>query len=378
MFFGGVINSSDLNAEEADPITKSVTCYRRNLFGVTGRLSIPRSLRYISTEHGEQIPIVSIEAGLSATESTEGAAVKVISVPFKSNNATEGDEKGDREPQNIPLDLMAGSETTPSLAIFHLNWKRLQFRSSTANNGRRKELQQQFILRISLRGTLSTGQRVTLCEVTKGPIIVRGRSPRNFQQKGPTSGSISGRKPPIQRFSSNGSELTRIKSESDYSFDFNDIGFGAESWNMKSHSHRGAMTALPPDTFRISPNEFFAQSSPDISRYTMLPTPAPLNLSLVEDETRKSTSTQQGRQEKLRRFGSIQRPPSLSFSGLQSNTNDDDSDPWYEYFPLGLDDWQEPVDAVYRPHVVHHITIPSSRDTTKSRSKRYFSDVSPT
>jgi hypothetical protein len=50
----------------------------------------------------------------------------------------------------------------------------------------------------------------------------------------------------------------------------------------------------------------------------------------------------------------------------------------YEYFPLGLDDWMPPVDAVYRPHVVHHITpLPQDpkADAVKSRSKRYFSDA---
>lgn len=377
MFFGGILDPPDINTEETNPTTKSVTCYRRNLFGVTGTLSIPRSLRYVSIEHGEQIPIISIEAALSATESMEGALVKLISVPFKSDNAAETDEKCDKEPPSIPLDLMAGAEMDPSFAAFQLNWKRLQFRSSTANNGRRKELQQHFILRISLRAMLSTGQQVTLCEITKGSVVVRGRSPRNFQQKGPTSSSISGRKPQMQRFSSTG-ELARIKSEADYNFDINDIGFGAEAWKINPNNHKGAMTALPPDTFRINPNEFFAQSSPDMSRYTMQPMPAPLNLSLVEDKTTKPALTREARREKLPRLGNIKQPPSFSFGGLQSNSNDDDSDPLYEYFPLGLDDWQEPVDAVYRPHVVHHITIPSARDATKSRSKRYFSDVSPT
>ena len=32
----------------------------------------------------------------------------------------------------------------------------------------------------------------------------------------------------------------------------------------------------------------------------------------------------------------------------------DSADLLYEYFPLGVDEWMPPVDAVYRPHVVHH------------------------
>ncbi|KAL2162134.1 hypothetical protein VTH06DRAFT_7919 [Thermothelomyces fergusii] len=36
----------------------------------------------------------------------------------------------------------------------------------------------------------------------------------------------------------------------------------------------------------------------------------------------------------------------------------DADDLLYEYFPLSLDDWMPPVDAVYRPHVVHHTIVP--------------------
>jgi hypothetical protein len=46
----------------------------------------------------------------------------------------------------------------------------------------------------------------------------------------------------------------------------------------------------------------------------------------------------------------------------------------YEYFPLGVDDFQVQVDAVYRPHVVHHMSMPEDPKTIAARnmSKRYF------
>jgi hypothetical protein len=81
----------------------------------------------------------------------------------------------------------------------------------------------------------------------------------------------------------------------------------------------------------------------------------------------------------------------------------------YEYFPLSLDDWyvahfyvfllaremssrtgpggegirtltlffcprMPPVDAIYRPHVVHHTIVPPEvqAQQTKSKTKRYF------
>ena len=50
------------------------------------------------------------------------------------------------------------------------------------------------------------------------------------------------------------------------------------------------------------------------------------------------------------------------------------ADMLYEYFPLSLDDWMPPVDAVYRPHVVHHTIVPPEvkAQQTRSKTKRYF------
>lgn len=69
---------------------------------------------------------------------------------------------------------------------------------------------------------------------------------------------------------------------------------------------------------------------------------------------------------------------------LQSHTSSgsgigsDAADLLYEYFPLGLDDWMPPVDAVYRPHVVHHTNLPREAGAAKvggpGRGKRLYSE----
>jgi hypothetical protein len=66
--------------------------------------------------------------------------------------------------------------------------------SATANNGRRKELQQHFVLHLKVVGTLTNGSKVVLTESTTAPIVVRGRSPRNFQARKeiPLLGSSAG------------------------------------------------------------------------------------------------------------------------------------------------------------------------------------------
>lgn len=62
---------------------------------------------------------------------------------------------------------------------------------------------------------------------------------------------------------------------------------------------------------------------------------------------------------------------------LERNPNGsplEDTEMLYEYFPLSLDDWMPPVDAIYRPHVVHHTVVPPEvkAQQTKSKTKRYF------
>ena len=41
----------------------------------------------------------------------------------------------------------------------------------------------------------------------------------------------------------------------------------------------------------------------------------------------------------------------------ESSDTTESFEPLYEYFPLGLDGWMQPVDAVYRPHVAHNTVL---------------------
>ncbi|KAB8067970.1 hypothetical protein BDV29DRAFT_185332 [Aspergillus leporis] len=169
-----------------------LTCYRRNLFHITGLITLPRSLRYIVTEQGDYVPILAQEVIVSATESMEGNPVKIISVPWKTpavnescstmTNISNG-PKLEQEPPPIHLDNMIGHDQDTDFATFPITWKRLQFRVATANNGRRKQLQQYFVIQLKVIATLFTGAKIPICEVESGPVIVRGRSPRSFQSR---------------------------------------------------------------------------------------------------------------------------------------------------------------------------------------------------
>lgn len=403
MFF--LAESPWASAGDALPPPSELTCYRRNLFQITGEITLPRTMRYVLTDHGEQIPILGQELVISATESTEGNHVKMISVPWKTPahpNAAGPEEKAEREPPSIPLDLMNPQDMDHELVTLPFQWKRLQFRIATANNGRRKELQQHFVVRLKMLATLATGGKVQLCEVQSGPIIVRGRSPRNFQTRKdmPLNGTGQLRKTShLQAQPSRAStgDPARKAQEAPTSAPLNPEVQSAppmesllelndpqlnDFYDWKgTQALQGPATAVPPQRSPFEGMNAYPASSPDITRHTNPAPPAPaapINLSLVEEEsprTINSHSTPEKPPAKKTRVPP--RPPSFSINTV--NSPDESADLLYEYFPLGLDDWMPPVDAVYRPHVVHHTKLPTdprnpNTSAKSGKSKRLYSE----
>ena len=399
-------------AGDAQPPPSELTCYRRNLFQITGEITIPRSLRYILTDQGEQIPIMGQELVVSATESTENNPVKIISVPWKTPAnpvLPTAEDKAEREPPAVPIDLMNLQDMDSDFVTMPFQWKRLQFRIATANNGRRKELQQHFLVKLKVVATLATGGKIPICEVQSGAIIVRGRSPRNFQARKdlPLSGGGHARKtshaPP--RSASGESTNKRLHTEAPTSapvkpeaappapqksiIDPNDIPAPMDFFNWKptppDKHQQGSMAGPPPQTTGLDAptGNAYAASHQDIPHAQQPQTSAPINLSLVEEDSPIPHSTPSNIRH---RSGSLAvgvgknlhipvRPPSFSLNTI--NSPDESADLLYEYFPLGMDDWMPPVDAVYRPHVVHHTKLPSDpRDLVAgkaARSRRLYS-----
>ncbi|KAL8731067.1 MAG: hypothetical protein Q9181_004454 [Wetmoreana brouardii] len=389
MFFMAESQDQGLHSPSAPPT--ELTCYRRNLFQITGSITLPRGLRYIMTENGDRIPIIGQELFISATESVEGHPVKLISVPWKtpiSNTSTTPEDKTEKEPASIPLDTMSNQDMDADFATFPIAWKRLQFRIATANNGRRKELQQHFVVRLKVVATLSTGARVSICESRSGAIIVRGRSPRNFQTRKDlpvgTTGSSNRRAipPPIPLSRNSTSESNhQLKQErspdsANTTLDAQEIQTPASfgEWGRKTNTGPGARTtSRQPPSFHSSGRSTSTSS-------TTPPRPKALSLDSPERETASPF-----RSNKAARTSSVPAtiaPTMMNPAFLSSGV--DSADLLYEYFPLGLDDWQPPVDAVYRPHVVHHIAGPTvgtpgaegkhGRPSLGGRSKRYFSE----
>ncbi|CAG8976964.1 hypothetical protein HYALB_00010946 [Hymenoscyphus albidus] len=199
----GMFFLSELATPSNEPhlVQPELTCYRRNLFQISGNVTTPRGPLFLITDRGERVPINALEVTISATESVDGHVVKLIVIPWKTPppNSPEVGPGQESEPTPIPLEPFDdGRDANSDFTVFPIAYRRLQFRIATANNGRRRELQQHFTLHLNVVGTLANGTKVNVCETATAPIVVRGRSPRNFQARKeiPLVGSSSSRGQP--------------------------------------------------------------------------------------------------------------------------------------------------------------------------------------
>lgn len=447
-----------------------LTCYRRNIYHVTGNVTLPRASHFILTEDGRRLPISDLELSISAIESTEGAPAKIVSIPQKPSSVAGSSytsDRTERDPQPMPLDFTEAQTVGGDFANFPFEWKRLRFRSATANNGRRKELQQHYTICIGINARVAGGQPQRLCSVQSNPIIVRGRNPGNFQPKKETPirapstsalvpGSIS---PPVpdslnRRRSTNASAAAPLPSASiidpepsvaafsEYSFEpsgyFSQIYTGNATNNPINYLGESPMTSMsqisplvengrfaaaaaavqsnrksPPATVAVMDTSFMDMLHNEPNRRPSVYRP-PIPLSLVDDDETppRSTPSRQPstsavsatakpstdarssspRPLKRRRSQDLSRPgtaaPQRRVTGSPPTTvtasalcgPDEAADALYEYFPLSFDEWLPPVQAIYRPHAVHHcVSASDPRERQfggmiEGRSIRYFSE----
>ncbi|RKU48728.1 hypothetical protein DL546_009727 [Coniochaeta pulveracea] len=405
--FGGEINPSR-------PL--ELTCYRRNLWNCSGTITLPRSgVSAILNDNGQRISVSELAASITAVESIESKAAEIISIPWKGTGGGGDEGKvGAAAPPQISLDLGSGQEVDGNRVSVPVSWKRLQFKHATANNGRRKGLQQHYVVQINLLGKTEAGGYIKISEIQSGPVIVRGRSPRNFDsskrdvpvtaEKTPTLerrltnepttpsmlavGPMNG----IQDLAQNVPRYHAVGNIHATDWMTGQVGLGqVYKTNQLQQQHPAKKLALSPNLARPpvpswssdpSQNTVYQQHHQQQPQKHLPAPPShnmhqrqslPINLSLSEDErspNNRSNSTTDPLQSPL-----LDRK--VPTGVLERNPNGsplEDTEMLYEYFPLSLDDWMPPVDAIYRPHVVHHTVVPPEvkAQQTKSKTKRYF------
>ncbi|CAM1501940.1 Fc.00g039240.m01.CDS01 [Cosmosporella sp. VM-42] len=383
--YGMFFVAEDVFGGETTGRPLELTCYRRNLWQCSGQITLPRMVTNIVNDQGHHIQIFELMASISAVESIEGKNTEIISIPWKSA-AAQGSEdaKVATAPPNITLDLATGQELDANRVSLPISWKRLQFKHATANNGRRKGLQQHYVVQINLLGKTKSGELIKIAEIQSGPVIVRGRSPRNFDSKKDVP--LTGDKRMERKNTASSSDST-LKAERDtlqaYMQRYQALGNAQPNeWAtpqpipQAGHSpHIAKKMAISPSLPRPpvpawSKETSSAKSSTGQAQRNAASrqsTSLPINLSLSEDERSPNRSSAEVQSPQQGGKGTAAVPNA-------ANSPTDEADPLYEYFPLSVDDWMPPVDAVYRPHVVHHTLVPPEMKAQqiRNKSKRYF------
>ncbi|KAG2214171.1 hypothetical protein INT45_006138 [Circinella minor] len=160
-------------------------CYRRNYFQVSGTFDV-HGINYLL--QGPEVPC------LLRKSEQELHQVDYFSIGVSacvSNNADKKIElvqhtpKRDKGPQMIPKPQpvrAGGNLHLASVGSSHhiVTFERMQFKTATANNGKRRAAQQYYEIVIDLFANTSQGEEIRVATCHSAPLVVRGRSPGHY------------------------------------------------------------------------------------------------------------------------------------------------------------------------------------------------------
>lgn len=182
------------------------TCYRRNYFQVSSTFDI-HGMNYVI--QGAEVPC------LVRTETQElyqidffsiGITARVTGSDGKMIELVQHTAKRDKGPQMIPEPRIVSAGGNLHLASVgstnsHHNmvtFERMQFKTATANNGKRRAAQQYYEIVIDLYANSSMGKSFKVATSVSAPLVVRGRSPGHYADSQTRyRSSIDFRPPPI-------------------------------------------------------------------------------------------------------------------------------------------------------------------------------------
>ncbi|KAJ1975735.1 hypothetical protein H4R34_004228 [Dimargaris verticillata] len=159
------------------------TCYRRNYFQVSSVFNVTGpSGPLIEPE----VPcIIEVDGRFhTVTQFTLGITAKV-SNSDKKIELVQHTPKRDKGPQTIPESkpIRAGGNLSISSVGSNstiVTYERIQFKTATANNGKRRAAQQYYVLQIELFAKCDDGQQFRVATTQSANLVVRGRSPGHY------------------------------------------------------------------------------------------------------------------------------------------------------------------------------------------------------
>jgi hypothetical protein len=184
------------------------TCYRRNYFQVSGSFSLEgvgmlyegQDFPCLAKDHNGQLEeIHCFMLGVSARLSDCDKAIQLI----------QHTPKRDKGPQTTPVPKLIRpggnigfSAVGSSQSI--VTFERLQFKTATANNGKRRAAQQYYVIVVELLAKLRNGHMVTVASARSSNLVVRGRSPGHYAETDSGGANVGSTRQQQSRNNSNG------------------------------------------------------------------------------------------------------------------------------------------------------------------------------
>jgi len=274
-----------------------------------------------------------------ALDTIDNRPVKLISIPTRraSNAAFTAP---DVEPGPITIGVDLNSERPLSVPI---SWERLQFRNATAKNYRRAASQQLYRLNVVVTATLADGSTATVARAFSTPIVVRGSTPRSYQVR--KESSVPARRlslntvhqdigPRPENHSHNPSTVAELYCPPIPGI-LNEFGSRLDTCPYKSDRDSGETHGEKTTTAGevILPSSHLLADAHQISS---------TGLDTTEDQFLRGDLS-----------SSEPSPTGDIVLGHASEKVIEDATLTYEYYPLSIDDWFVPIEAIYRPHYIH-------------------------
>ncbi|CAG8554987.1 11961_t:CDS:2 [Acaulospora morrowiae] len=159
------------------------TCYRRNYFQISSAFSVTCAshplkepdVQCLIEANGQFLPVTQFSLGISARVSNSDKKIDLV----------QHTPKRDKGPQMVPLPkpIRPGGNLNLSSVGSNSNlvtFERIQFKTATANNGKRRAAQQYYVIIIELYAQTESCDNYLVATTVSAPLVVRGRSPGHY------------------------------------------------------------------------------------------------------------------------------------------------------------------------------------------------------
>ncbi|CAG8513764.1 1527_t:CDS:2 [Ambispora gerdemannii] len=161
------------------------TCYRRNYFQISSAFSIEGNNNHQSSDGSEVPCLLEIEGQVHTIIGFHLGITAKVSNSDKKIELVQHTPKRDKGPQMVPQPKPIRPGGNLSLSSVGTNsnivtFERIQFKTATANNGKRRAAQQYYVVLVDLFAQVENGELHCVATSQSAPLVVRGRSPGHY------------------------------------------------------------------------------------------------------------------------------------------------------------------------------------------------------